>query len=459
MSIFQEKMSFKRGPKPARPPPPRGTLSLGELRFKKLEQEEEEDLTIFTDKYASVLQQSRNSSSPAGLSSVSKVASESSTVKPADLSSALGSDVVPLEVDHSSPSKKVTGKSVFEYKELLSGAIKNYKDRITEKISKKIEDLSGESSASTSPDKEQPVAGPLDILQDRSLESLQQTQIVKKSSPVQTWECEQAVVFKLGSAQKLPDMEEKMQGSPEKKTAGSTTVKVNKLPLEGEDEEEGEEEEENVIKVHEEYYSELPEDFAGHPGITASTALRPRSKLQGLKKKNAKMSAATMSMSKLMRTPEMAGAAKGKETTSDQSDSANIKSDDKDNVTPVDELKQQKSAANYPTHDQNSVPWQKLLTFMAGVFAYFIIPLPSFLSGMLTGCLLTSMVWVIYGWLIQKPKPRESVQLVPIKDLPPIDIPEMKEPLQEDGIFKVRAFIRLFIYYIMGLMSDHFIFL
>lgn len=69
------------------------------------------------------------------------------------------------------------------------------------------------------------------------------------------------------------------------------------------------------------------------------------------------------------------------------------------------------------------------------------------------------MVWVIYGWLIQKPKPRESVQLVPIKDLPPIDIPEMKEPLQEDGIFKVRAFIRLFIYYIMGLMSDYFIFL
>ncbi|KAK7507902.1 hypothetical protein BaRGS_00000867 [Batillaria attramentaria] len=438
-------MSFKRGPKPARPPPPKGGLALGGMSFKKLEQEEDgEDLTI-SDKYASVVQQARSQNAASSHAAAKMEAS------------APDSDTNAADEDRSSPLRK----SVFEYKELLSGL----KDRIHGKITKTIEDISGESSASASPDKEHPLAGPLSKSADKLLEKLAQDELASKSSTLtrnasteptslvsavmsdSPSELPRSSLVKsldvpsrppsvrpgtssdsvsstkpTDSAGQTKTVEEKGSGSADK----SVSVQLSSLST-GENGE-------NILVV-EEHFKEPLEDFTGNPpptGLTTSTSARPRSKLQSLKKKAPKTSA-TVSMSGLMRTPE-------EEVNLDiQNKSGSAKGTGSSGTHEGTDIKPSHSSGmiqRLTSHEGSLIPWQRLMAIVAAVFAYFIVPLPPFLSGLISGSLLTAFVLTVYKWLVQPPKPKEPMVLTPIEDLPPMQVPEMKDPTLEDGIYK-----------------------
>ena len=80
---------------------------------------------------------------------------------------------------------------------------------------------------------------------------------------------------------------------------------------------------------------------------------------------------------------------------------------------------------------------QKLVSILVCVVAYLIIPLPSFLSGMVFGIAITYSVISIYNWLWKPPKPKEPMKILPLSKLAPIKVPEMRESKNEDGKFKV----------------------
>ena len=422
-------MSFKRGSKPpARPPPPRGGLSLGGMSFKKLEQEEEEeeeDLTI-SDKYTSLLQQARTNSSLSNLPSSGKggappVLSVSTAAKTDPLTSEAE------EGDKVSP-QKWSSKSVFEYKEILSGL----KGKIQEKITKTIEDISGDSSASASPDKEHPTQGPLNdgfdtpavVTTQNSEEAIPKTAAVKlrASSP--------EALARPSSVPQLVRAGSEERGASQGSSERSSTPQPAQLSALVADDGAGEEN----IMVFEEHFKEEPyEDFTGGLTLTTSTTVRSRSKLTPLKKKAPK-TLATVSMSGLMKTPDTEKNSRGVGSDSNKSEVSKTGSD---GSTPLRSV----SIMRLVSQDGQTIQWPKLVALSACLFAYFILPMPSYLSGLITGCVLASLFWSVYNWLMQPPRVREMPVLTPIADLPPMEIPEMKEPTLEDGTYKVRGFV------------------
>ena len=424
-------MSFKRGSKPpARPPPPRGGLSLGGMSFKKLEQEEEEeeeDLTI-SDKYTSLLQHARTNSSLSNLPSSGKGGAPP-VISSISVSTAAKTDPLTSEAeegDKVSP-QKWSSKSVFEYKEILSGL----KGKIQEKITKTIEDISGDSSASASPDKEHPTQGPLNdgfdtpavVTTQNSEEAIPKTAAVKlRASGPEALARPSSVpqLVRAGSEERAS------QGSSER----SSTPQPAQLSAVVADDGTGEEN----IMVFEEHFKEEPyEDFTGGLTLTTSTTVRSRSKLTPLKKKAPK-TLATVSMSGLMKTPDTEKNSCGVGSDSNKSEVSKTGSD---GSTPLRSV----SIMRLVSQDGQTIQWPKLVALSACLFAYFILPMPSYLSGLITGCVLASLFWSVYNWLMQPPRVREMPVLTPIADLPPMEIPEMKEPTLEDGTYKVRGFV------------------
>lgn len=433
-------MSFKRGSKPpARPPPPRGGLSLGGMSFKKLEQEEEEeeeDLTI-SDKYTSLLQQSRSNSSVSTHSNSGKSATPP-TPPPASAATKM-TDPLTSEAeeggDKASP-QKWSSKTVFECKEILSGL----KGKIQEKITKTIEDLSGESSASASPDKEHPQLGPLSegyvapaaTAQNGEEVITKMTAAKLRASSPEAASARPKVPARPASVPQLSraGSEEKQasQGSLERNSS-SQPVQLSALAT---DDDKGEEEN---IMVFEEHFKEEPyEDFTGGLTLTTIASVRARSKLKPLKKKAPK-TLATVSMSGLMRAPDVEGDS-GEGVGSDDTKSK-IPKRGMGGSTPLRSV----SIMRLVSQDGQTIQWPKLVALTSCLFAYFILPMPSFLSGLILGCVLTSLAWAVYSWLTQPPQSKELPVLTPIQDLPPMEIPEMKEPILEDGTYKVREFV------------------
>ncbi|KAK7113322.1 testis-expressed protein 2-like [Littorina saxatilis] len=406
-------MSLKKGAKPpARPPPPKGGLSLGGMSFKKLEQEEEEeeeDLTI-SDKYTTLLQQSRNASAPAGLSSGGRSSTPSplTTAKPGPL---------PLEaedVDKIGQLKK-SGKAKLEY---LSGLKGRIQERIQERITKTKEDVSGESSASASPDKDHPLSGSLSDSVDCKTPTGQDDDetLIAKVSAVKMRASSPPVMNRTQSVSQsdAPKGEERRSslGSLEKRSS-SHPVKLSSLMTNDD------EEEENIMVVEEHFKEEPFEDFAG--GLVTSTKLRSRSKL--------KKTSATVSMSDLMKTP-----------TEKAQDFNNVFSEEKNPEKSTKDSpgksRSKISLARFMSHDGHTFPWSKLVALTACVFAYLVLPVPSFLSGVIAGCVLMSLGWSTYNFVVMPGIDKEPPKLTPIEDLPPMEIPEMNEPTLDDGNYK-----------------------
>ncbi|CAG5129894.1 unnamed protein product [Candidula unifasciata] len=86
---------------------------------------------------------------------------------------------------------------------------------------------------------------------------------------------------------------------------------------------------------------------------------------------------------------------------------------DEDKAVPVI-----KSATN------TSSTISEVFTVAVVLFAYVIVPLPSYISGFIMGTLLASFCWRLYMWLTEKPQMPKPVLLPHVDEPPPV--PEMK---------------------------------
>ncbi|KAL8579390.1 hypothetical protein ACOMHN_026755 [Nucella lapillus] len=394
----------KQKPKPpARPPLPHESLSFKGMSFKQLEreEEEEEDLTI-TDKYSSRLHQ------PFVSTSVSKSSS------PENTDTVKAGTITEKEGAVSFFQKKGT-KSVHEYKELLSG----WKGRIQEKISKTIEDFSGDSNVTfsealskklgvgtntaenskTSENSKEPVAkSPLLKLQKSSTEPLIQLP---------------AGLMARARSEERHDSRENTPPQPVELSL--ITDEVNK--------------EESIVVSEKSSVQQLSEV------LDSKSTLRCRSRVT--KEKGLPRSFPTES------APGITADSGDKEQQEDTKQKKNVSQQEQceNPKTAAQTDKSLPSVKSKPVwHFTSLSDYLTLRQQVMGVVfcsvTCAILPLPSFLSGLMIGCMVTSLCLTCYSYLMQPACIKEAPALIPLKDLPPMEIPEIKEATLLDGIYK-----------------------
>ena len=177
------------------------------------------------------------------------------------------------------------------------------------------------------------------------------------------------------------------------------------------------------LEINEEYFKPTEEDFSDLPGVVPM--VRQRKHFQKLRKIKAIVPEVPVSMSKLShKAPEV-------ETVSSKAD-LEKQNENKD----VDADKKSASVLHIPG---TVIPIKPVVGCVIFFFLYLIIPLPSYLSGMVIGVVLSSAAWMLYLWVTGPNKPREPIpEDLPLEKLPPMPVPEMKEPKGEDCCYKVR---------------------
>ena len=186
---------------------------------------------------------------------------------------------------------------------------------------------------------------------------------------------------------------------------------------------------EEQLEISDEYFNPNGEDFLELPGV--QPMLRQRKRLQKFRKIKPIVPPSPVSLSKLSdkTTPEKIDVS---------SDKNNVKSDNKTEA-------EQKSNGNEhkgPTISGVNIPVKKLAVICIVLFFYLIIPLPSYLSGLLAGLMLSSGGWMLYLWVTQEQQPRPPIpDDPPLEELPPLLAPEMRDPKGEDGCYKVIVYI------------------
>uniref|UniRef100_A0A2C9K296 SMP-LTD domain-containing protein n=1 Tax=Biomphalaria glabrata TaxID=6526 RepID=A0A2C9K296_BIOGL len=456
--------------KPGRPPPPnpsalKGGISLSGFSFKKLEEDDiDEDLTAFTGNYKKSTEESQkslkrsdkpssSSSLPDSILKMERNSSESNSTKPTQKSS-----------DATSSPLRTAAKAKFDSsKELFSGL----KGKITDKISRTIEEFSGDSSNSPSPDKERFKTFPIPKSNSFGVVEKEEAPVLHAALPVREGVSE-------GLTKKVA-----LNLSQNHQSAGDDTdgeVALNKIldavpdvshskeiqlvkdhplaELEDDFEDVIEDADNNShvksksaandnfkdvrcdnlnIEVFEEYFTNEPaEDFTSFPGIQTSTHLKPHSKIGRLIKKEQKTSAVA-TMSNLHYTPDEEIADLGEHKVSTEETKKQNETDHLKSERVKDSSKVQESTSGMILRqislDITVVPYQKLATFMVVMFAYFIIPFPSYISGLLMGIFLASIGWAVFMWLKQPPTPEEPYVPPPFVEPP---LPEMKLPSESE---------------------------
>ncbi len=85
-----------------------------------------------------------------------------------------------------------------------------------------------------------------------------------------------------------------------------------------------------------------------------------------------------------------------------------------------------------------SISYNKwMITGAVCLIAYLIIPLPTFISGMILGGTVVWVCMMIYSWFTAPAQPQEPFILPDLTTLSPLEVPEMRESKNEDGKFKV----------------------
>ena len=103
-----------------------------------------------------------------------------------------------------------------------------------------------------------------------------------------------------------------------------------------------------------------------------------------------------------------------------------------------DDAKEKSVPSTTPLEDQVlSAPKHKYIAVAISAVLYLIIPLPSFMSGLVLGATVMYCALQAYQWLSAPPKPKESFILPDLDTLPPLVVPEMKESRNTDGKFQV----------------------
>lgn len=419
-------------------------ISLGGFSFKQLEEEEEEeeDLSVFTGKYEKVLEETQKSNkwvrektnSTSSNSSACSASSDLKTIDPMPLDGQPSNKDVtghktikkvssdPTEVT-SSPLRKQAIAKLESSKELFSGL----KGKITDKISKTIEEFSSDSSSTPSPENEEK-AKPMPIQLEKSNS---QGPIIAESAgivgsttvsdhPLSSLEKEKEEVQSSEDIFKDPDEDSLSLASAESCDSGGQAL------------------------VFQDIYTNEPfEDFTGTQGFSTSTKLGGKSKIKRLIHKTTKKTLAVASMSGLISAPEK---------TKNVSSNPDITEAVDKNICDS-KVHSPKSNADFSNHNKSKSSslmtqlsrtnytepsLQKYIAAGILVFAYMIFPMPSYLSGFVMGCLLTSCGGFLYFWLTKPVKIPEPLFLPPIEDLPPPPVPEMKQSiLSEETFYKV----------------------
>ncbi|CAL1530821.1 unnamed protein product [Lymnaea stagnalis] len=477
--------------KPDRPPPPsnaaRGSLSLSGFSFKQLEDQDEEDLTAFTGKYEKIIEESQKvgkkvqerTPSTSSISSTSSVPGESKFPEKCSSEPIVDSQKstlksLPLESTNS-PLRNAARAKLESSKELFSGL----KGKITDKISRTIEEFSGDSSNSPSPDKERPKSFPLprsnsfgpvekeniNLLHsappEKELPSPGQekdmaiaNEIIVSSLPLNSLSPKEMLVSSSEAGGLFPEESISIVDHPLAHTDGDdgfedviephvVDPKKNKLSLNEDGCEFHDAHLEEVKDIHskievlEEYFTSEPsEDFTGFPGFSTSTQLKPRSKLHRLIKKKEPKTSAVATMSGLHYTPdeEIADPFEARLSNEIKEQHQDLPQEEKKSSSNLIESKSSKLLRHLSLDSLPVLPYQKLATVIIVIFAYLIVPLPTYVSGFLMGALLTSSGWGIYLWLMQPPSPQEPYVPQPVTEAP---FPEMKVTNEADeGIYK-----------------------
>ncbi|KAH9504015.1 Tabersonine 6,7-epoxidase isoform 2 [Bulinus truncatus] len=466
--MYRSMMTSKKSLlKPARPPPPntgvtKGGINLSGFSFKQLEEDDNgEDLTAFTGKYQKPMEETQKikKSNEKSLSTTSlEDASQKIEKKSNELDSTKHAQKVFSSEASSSPLRSAARAKFDSSKELFSGL----KGKITDKISRTIEEFSGESSNSPSPDKERfktfpmPRSNSFGVIEKEDVPVLHSTLPLKKPLPegltkkvaLDSSQNHQST-FSLDDGdgdvdvKKRPDLPPETFSSKEVRIAEDHPLAQTELDDTFEDvievpgnvpymqskpnacdEFKDVQSDDSNIEVYEEHFTNEPaEDFTTFPGIQTSTKPKSRSKISRLIKKKEQKTSAIAAMSSLhsMLDEEIVSPSANKSIKQNETDLLSTEKSAKD--LPKGQESTPNMIFRQISLDIAGVPYQRLASFMVVMFAYFIIPLPPYISGLLLGIFLSSLGWALYMWLIQPPAPNEPYVPPPVVDLP---LPEMK---------------------------------
>lgn len=481
-------MSSKKVVKPANPSGlSKGGMSLSGFSFKQLEKEEEEDLTEFTGKYEKVVEESqknvkKNHERSPSTSSVSSTSSGQGDAKGQDKNTSEVYSDPPkilqkppsiLSLDTSNSPLKNAAKSKLETsKEIFSGL----RGKLTEKISRTIEEFSGDSN-SPSPDKEKTKpfhsqksnsSGPIEKINSTPVHSApHETMTVSNSSiknPEESNSHQESNITMSNTEQNNAahsNDEDSLASQPDlDQTSGVSltfpeTVEDHPLALkEPEDNFEDaieatannssklkaavsneslefhdprvEESTSDSLEFKEHFTSEPFEDFTG---LQTSTEFRPQSRIRQLIKKKDKKTSVIATMSTLHSTPDEELAKMWEPNKSEKLEKTEIKgSKINETMKPTVTESSSKTILRQLSFEA-ALPYQKLVSVIAALFAYMIIPLPPYISGLFMGALITALGCCLYIWLMKPPSVPEPDVLPPVDETP---IPVMKSVSEGD---------------------------
>ena len=191
------------------------------------------------------------------------------------------------------------------------------------------------------------------------------------------------------------------------------------------------------LNMVDEYYNpeENDENFSDLPGVVP--VVRQRKKFHFMKSKPA-VPPAPMSMSKLNK---------------DLKEVDKVENDKVKNEVPVDKSNNNDKKVSSITSDLaviakehvnrvvhiggKNIPVWKILGALSLLFLYMMLPLPTYMNGLIMGLFLSSGGWSLYLWIMKPRQPREAIPDLPLDKLPPMPVLEMKDPKGEDGCYKV----------------------
>lgn len=182
------------------------------------------------------------------------------------------------------------------------------------------------------------------------------------------------------------------------------------------------------LNMVDEYYNpERAEDFSDLPGVVPM--VRQRKKFHFIKSKPA-VPPAPISMSKISKD------LKEDLTETVKPEPEMDKNINNDNLASNIAILAKDKVNTVVNFAGKNVPVCKIIGGVIVMFLYMILPLPSYINGLIAGLILSSAGWSLYLWIMQPRKPREVIPDLPMDQLPPMPVPEMKEPKGEDGSYK-----------------------
>lgn len=438
-------MSVKRDSvPPPRPPAPksltRRSASNNSIKksFKLLEEDEEdeEDLTVLTGEFDRKLDKSKaaETNSSKGDRSKETTPVKTPSVTPQNESKTLGPNQRSKSLDDDRASSNVS-RIKQNFVDISSG--------LKDKITKKWEEISAERSSS-------------EIDSDLKSEEKIDQNVKIISEDIKSLEIrvsangEETLVIETAKTESsdLPVIKDESEKR--------TLVRSVRLPPTPE--------EVDIIdssgfQMIDDFYTTEPKEISTESTPTQSTELRQRNTNTGsfkkLKGKGSKVQSSPtetpVSMSKLMTKKDSEDMADENieplSTNAEFFDASDLNVASKNSSKPTPALKVEKKPEEPSRHvkiaDLNVVPVRKLAIGSVFLFFYWILPLPTYVSGMLMGAFIASAGWGLYVWLTKPPVPKPPIEKLPFSKLPPMVVPEMKDVVTEDGVYKVSIFLHV----------------